>query len=250
VTKRIFTFIIAAVAAATLTGTAFGKAAQLFPGGTYLNQSTTTGLSCLGGAAGAGGTSTFVITVPSAQSGPGATLHIDYTFDPDDPSLPSYSGGDNFRAQAPATGVQAVPLTIPVSGDDGSSATVVNSTALSLDSTGVLLFDSLAVNAWSCATAPGATGGGSGSGGGGTVSTDCSGYQPLLDALVGAKKELTHRVLESQRKCLKSHYKQARHKLDEFIRDAGKAKYDQTQTGAWIAMALELRASLPVPPPK
>jgi hypothetical protein len=36
VTKRILTFIIAAVAAATLTGTALaGKAAQLFPGGTY-----------------------------------------------------------------------------------------------------------------------------------------------------------------------------------------------------------------------
>jgi hypothetical protein len=249
VTKRILTFTIAAVAAATLAGTAFGgKNAQLFPGGTYLNQSATTGLSCLGGASDPSGTTTFMITVPSAQSGPGATLHIDYTFDPDDPSLSSYSGGDNFRAQAPATGVQTIPLTIPVSGDDGSTATLVNSTALGIDSTGMLLFDSTAVDAWSCATAPGATGGGGG--GGGTVSSDCNDYQPLLDALAGAKKELTHRVVESQKECLKGHFKQARHKLDEFIRDAGKAKYDPAQAGAWIAMALDLRDSLPVPPPK
>jgi hypothetical protein len=190
-----------------------------------------------------------MITVPSAQSGPGATLHIDYTFDPDDPSLASYSGGDNFRAQAPATGVQAIAVTIPVSGDDGSTATLVNSTALSIDSTGALLFDSTAVNAWSCATAPGATGGG-GTGGGGTVDANCSDYQPLLDALTGAKKELAHKVLESQKECLKGHHKQARHKLDEFIRDAGKAKYDPTLTGGWIVMALDLRDSLPVPPPK
>ena len=90
----------------------------------------------------------------------------------------------------------------------------MNSTALSIDSAGGLYFDSSAVDAWSCATSPGATGGG------GTVDADCSDYPPLLDALAGAKKDLTHRVLESQKECLKGHFKQARHKLDEFIRDA------------------------------
>jgi hypothetical protein len=250
VTKRIlnfiFTFIIAAVATAILCSTALaGKPAQLFPGGTYLNQSATSGLSCLGGAAGATGTTTFVITVPSAQSGPGATLHIDYTFDPDDPTLPSYSGGDNFRAFAPATGIQPIPVSIALSGDDGSSATVVNTTALGIDSTGTLLFDSSAADAWSCGTPPVATGGGGETGG-----ATCDDYQPLLDAVAGFK-ELTKKATESQRECLRGHYRQARHKLDEFVREAGKArKYDQTQAGVWIQMALELRNSLPVTPHK
>jgi hypothetical protein len=100
------------------------------------------------------------------------------------------------------------------------------------------------VNAWSCATAPGATGG---AGGGGTTGEGCPDYQPLLNSLAGANKHLAHRVLESQRECLKGHYKQARHKLDQFVREAGKSKYDATQAGAWITMALELRDALPVP---
>jgi hypothetical protein len=256
VTKRILAFIIAAVAAAALSGSALaGKTAQLFPGGTYLNQTTSTGLSCLGGSAAATGTTTFVITVPSAQSGSGATLHIDYTFDPDDPALPSYSGGDNFRVQAAQNGVLPITVTIPLRGDDGSSATVVNSTALSIDDSGVLFFDSFAVTAWSCAAEPGATGGVGSGGGSGPVqgSAGCADYQGLIFALAtsqslsfSAKVELGRKLAESLRECLKRHYKEARHKLDEFVKEAGKPKYDAAAAGTLIGMALQLRDALPL----
>jgi hypothetical protein len=189
--------------------------------------------------------------MPSSQSNQGITLHLDYSFDPDDAALSSYSGDVNVHAQSPATGVQTIQVEIPVSSDDGSVATVVNTAVLSIDATGTVLFDATGLAAWSCATPSNAQGGG-GSGGGSTPGTGCTGYQALLDSLTaaGARNELKNKVVESQRECLKDHFKQARHKLDEFIREAAKPRYDPAQAGTWITMAQTLRDSLPLPAPR
>jgi hypothetical protein len=245
-TKRILIMTLSAVAFALLAGNALaGKPAVLFPGGTYLNQAATTGLSCLGGTAAASGTTTFVVSVPSFQSGQGVTLQLDYTFDPDDATLPDFSGGVAVRVQAnPAVAVQTIPIAIPVSSGDGTTATVVNTTVLSIASDGTLLFDAASLGAWSCGTPPSATStGGSGSGGGGGC---VAGYTALLDSLAGVKNDLKNKVVESQKECLKGKYKEARHKLDDFIRQALKSHLDAASVTSWVDQARTIRDSLPL----
>lgn len=205
---------VAALASAALAATAFaaGKPAILFPGGTYLNQAATTGLSCLGGTQASTGTTTFVVSVPPSQSSQGVTMQMTYTFDPDDPALPSYSGNAVVQAHAPSVGIQAVPVAIPVTSDGGTTATVVNASVISIDSAATLTFDAASLAAWACGSEPAATGGAT------DPSTGCGGYTSLLAAVAGVKGDAPRRLMESQRECLKGRMNEARKKLDEFIK--------------------------------
>jgi hypothetical protein len=251
-TKRFAILIVTAVSAAVLASSALAKATVLLPGGTYLNQAASTGLSCLTGSGGAAGTTTFIVTVQSNQGGQGATFKVDYTFDPDDPALESFSGSQTVHASAPSgTGVaQSVPVSIPVSSDSGLVAQVANTTVISIGSDGTLYYDALNLNAWSCDSAT-AQGGG-GSGGSGSSTGNCAAAYPLMVKLglevytSGARGELLKKIVESGVQCLKGKPKDAAKKMDEFVKELSKqAKYlTPTQVAQWTDEANAIKATL------
>lgn len=243
--KRLGLLALAAVVAALVPTAALAKSAILLPGGTYLNQAATTGLACFGGSQTSTGTTTFIVAVGNGQSGQNVTFKVDYSFEPDDPALPTYSGGTTVQAHAASSTTPAVvPITIPVTADDGSSATVVNTSVLSVTSDATLLFDAANVGAWACASQPSAAGTGSGS-----QAAACSQAAPLYASLIAATsgaEDLQHKVIESQRECDRGHLKQARHKIDEFVKKAGKQgdRLGQSLVSGWIEQALAIRGLL------
>jgi len=252
-TKRFAILIVTAVSAAALASSAFAKATVLLPGGTYLNQAASAGLTCLTGSAGSTGTTTFIVTVNSPQGGQSATVKVDYTFDPDDPALASFSGNQTIHAQAPsgAATVAAIPVSIPVSSDDGLVATVVNNSVLSIGSDGALYYDSAGLSSWTCGTAPGAQGGGSGSGSG--TGTGCIAAYPMLLELgvevfgtVGTKGELLKKVVEAGKECFKGHTKEAAHKMGEFMKELSKHAKRLTPelVAQWTDEANDIKATL------
>lgn len=243
-TKRLLILTVAAAISAASAGSALAaKPAILLPGGTYLNQAATSGLSCLGGSSAATGTTTFIVSVPSSQSSQGVTLKVDYDFDPADPALPSYSGGAVIRAQAPSgVAVQTtVPVAIPVTGDDGSKATVVNATVISITSDGVLLFDAASLASWSCgAVTPASVGSGGG----------CAAAAPLYAQLIletaGARGDLQKKAIESQRECAKGKTREAARKIGDFLKELARQapKLDAGAVAHWSEEATAIRSAL------
>jgi hypothetical protein len=237
VIKRLLILTLSAAIAAAVTGTAFAKSTILLPGGTYLNQAATTGLSCLGGAA---GTTTLIVTVPSGESG---LLKLDYDFDPADATLASFSGSTTIRPEVPAgTGVtQAVPVSMSVMSADGLRATVVNASVISIVSDGTLLFDAASIGSWARDSAPTAASIGSGSSS--STASGCAGLAQLVAETTGV---LSKKAAEAQHACAKGNTKDAIRKLGDFLTELSKQapKLDAALVAHLSEEATAIRASL------
>jgi len=155
--RRLTTILASLVVASATAGTAFAGKAVF-----STQQANLIPLPCLNAAQRFSGviTTTSDPTSLRAKDERGshrldAQFSLSFRYEPNDPSLPIYTGSQNVSVHVllpPTQGSLSVPITLNLTGEDGSAAAVSGAETLFLsDGPGRNMTVSIADGAWSCA---------------------------------------------------------------------------------------------------